>query len=194
MTDKQHDMLKESLSALLDDEAQELETRRVLSELEKDSELKSTWQNYQMIGDLMRDQVSATEKMDLTAAINAQIDGHDQVHVEQSNDQGEKRSWFKPLTSVAVAASVTLAVLLGLQVEDSTNTANFNVADNTPQAIEVPEVQVAATAPVESTQELEQAQEKLQEYLIEHTENSAENTSRGVLPYARVVNYGENEK
>lgn len=196
MTDKPQDMLKESLSALLDDESQDLETRRVLNELDKDAELKSSWQNYQMIGDLMRNQVSS--KMDLTAAINQSIDNVE-VPVMQDQPAPKKSNWIKAFTSVAVAASVTLAVLLGVQVEQQPSNNSVLALENSPQ-MKAPSLvapsQLAASTSVEaaqpqSEQELQQAQQKLQQYLLEHTENSAENTGRGVLPYARVVNFEE---
>ena len=45
-----NDRIKESLSALVDGETDELEVRRVLNELDKDSELKDTWKRYQLMG------------------------------------------------------------------------------------------------------------------------------------------------
>jgi len=213
MSEHQEKMLKESLSALLDNEAQELETRRVLNEMDKDAELKSTWQNYQMIGDLMRNEVSSP--MDLTDAINQQIDGQEAMPEGQMTESTSK-SWMRPFTSVAVAASVTLAVLLGVQMggqESSPVTIASQATSVTPAAVEVAPneaapslisgsveapVQVAATdvvAPAgENAEDLEQAQQKLQEYLMEHTENAAGNTNRGALPYARVVKFGEQQE
>ena len=207
MSEHQEKMLKESLSALLDNEAQELETRRVLNEMERDAELKSTWQNYQMIGDLMRNEVSSP--MDLTDAINQQIDGQEAMPEGQITEAASK-SWMRPFTSVAVAASVTLAVLLGVQMGEQ-ETSPISIASQAPAAVEVAPnavapslisgaveapVQVASTdvAPAESAEDLEQAQQKLQEYLMEHTENAAGNTNRGALPYARVVKFGEQQE
>ena len=49
----------ELLSALLDDEAGEFERRRLLSELQQDQELSSTWQRYALTGELLRNKKTA---------------------------------------------------------------------------------------------------------------------------------------
>ena len=46
--------LKESLSAVMDGEADEFELRRVLDEVSKDAELASSWDRYHLIGSVMR--------------------------------------------------------------------------------------------------------------------------------------------
>ena len=46
--------LRESLSAVVDDEADEFELRRVLDELAKDPGLKASWARYHMIGTVLR--------------------------------------------------------------------------------------------------------------------------------------------
>ena len=42
--------LKGSLSAVIDGEADEFELRRVLDEVDKNEELRSTWERYHLIG------------------------------------------------------------------------------------------------------------------------------------------------
>ncbi|MGD8415680.1 MAG: sigma-E factor negative regulatory protein [Pseudomonadales bacterium] len=46
--------LKESLSAVMDGEADEFELRRVLDEMGKDAELAGSWERYHLIGAVMR--------------------------------------------------------------------------------------------------------------------------------------------
>ena len=49
-----NERINESLSALMDGEADELEVRRLLNQLEQDDELRATWHRYQLLGAVMR--------------------------------------------------------------------------------------------------------------------------------------------
>ena len=53
MTSSEHDLA--ALSALMDDEASELELRRVLGSLNSDPALRARWRRQQLVRDLMRD-------------------------------------------------------------------------------------------------------------------------------------------
>ncbi|HCL40527.1 MAG TPA: RNA polymerase subunit sigma, partial [Pseudomonas sp.] len=48
-----NEVLQESLSALMDNEADELEVRRVLQAADQDPALRSTWARYQMARSVM---------------------------------------------------------------------------------------------------------------------------------------------
>ena len=52
MTSSEHDLA--ALSALMDDEASELELRRVLGSLNSDPALRARWRRQQLVRDLMR--------------------------------------------------------------------------------------------------------------------------------------------
>ena len=54
MTHKNSDNLFESLSALMDDEASELELHRILKHIETNEELREHWERYHMISSIMR--------------------------------------------------------------------------------------------------------------------------------------------
>lgn len=116
MSERSH----EELSALMDGEASDLELRRTLKSLEADSELIQKWRRYHvsrsvMQGDLKGGHDARFAKVDLTASISAAIEkeaAHD-VPLES------KPSWatkiLQPLSSVAVAASVSAMVVFGWQ-------------------------------------------------------------------------------
>ncbi len=53
------EQLKQSLSAVVDGEADAFELRRVLDELEHDAELRATWSRYHLIGSVIRGERSA---------------------------------------------------------------------------------------------------------------------------------------
>ncbi len=187
-----NDRMKESLSALVDGETDELEVRRILNQVEEDSELRDSWQRYQMIGSLMRDEPVATT--DLSRGIMQAIEGEPmdevptdhEVNQEQNGHRQTKRSvnW---IASAAVAASVTIAVLLGMRLNLDLQQQDLVAdAELSGETVE----QRLVSNPVDAV-ELEQAQRKLQEYVLQHTENAALNTGRGMMPFARVASFDE---
>ena len=196
-----NDRINESLSALIDGETDELEVRRLLNQLEEDDELRARWSRYQMIGALMRNEPAAN--VDLSRGIMQAIEGEpmDEVARPASSVAAAAVHKMRWLASGAVAATVTLAVLVGvhsLQQEED----NLQVAQATDVATPVllvsqsnMPVQVATTeAPALDQAQLEEAQRKLQEYVMQHTEQATMGTNRGVMPYARVVNFGTQEE
>lgn len=187
----------ESLSALMDGEADELEIRRILNQLESDDELRNKWKNYHLMGSLMRDE--SFDRIDLTQGINAALNGEASVTTDidsappQRSLEDEvsvaKTPWYKPLTSVAVAASVTLAVLLGVQSIDTNDGAH--IANNQqPVRGEL----TASTLTQEQQQQLEDAQQQLQEYVLKHPADDIKHSEKGVLPFARVVEFETQNK
>lgn len=183
----------ESLSALMDGEADELEIRRILNQLDKDDELSDKWKNYHLMGSLMREE--NFEGVDLTQGINQALDGvadssgnDSTVLQEASNDGASKPAWYKPLTSVAVAASVTLAVLLGVQSIEPNE--GVGLASNNTQP---PAELTASTLSAEDQQQLETAQQQLQEYVLQNPAPNVEENDKSNLPFARVVEF-ETEK
>lgn len=206
-----NDRNKESLSALMDGEADELEIRRILNQLDNDESLREHWKNYHLIGSLMRDE--SHDSVDLTQGINTVLDGHvssetptavynpkalknngDQVFFEKNLSPLEaKKSLFsfvrQPLTSVAVAASVTLAVLLGVQSIDpsidSSGSGLQPVAELAASDLSQQQEQVLTQ---QQQDVLENAQQQLQEYVLQ--QSSEKDSERGgMLPFARVVEF-----
>ena len=195
-----NDRIKESLSALVDGETDELEVRRLLNQLEQDDAVRDTWQRYQMIGALLRDEPAVN--VDLSRGIAQAIAGEPMDEVVRLPQQavrggGHRMRW---LASGAVAATVTLAVLVGVRVtQDDRETvqmaqtsqqmpASADIAGRSP--VQLAEVSAEQVDP----QQLEQAQRKLQEYVMQHTEQAAMSGGGSIMPYARVVNFGTSEE
>ncbi|MFM7119618.1 MAG: sigma-E factor negative regulatory protein, partial [Gammaproteobacteria bacterium] len=53
------EQLKQSLSAVIDGEADAFELRRVLDELDRDADLRATWSRYHLIGSVIRGERTA---------------------------------------------------------------------------------------------------------------------------------------
>lgn len=141
----QSPVLAESLSALMDNEASELELQRLLKTLEADSELKSTWSRYQIGSAGLKGKLAVMAPIDFAARVSAAIDleeAHVQpvVNVAKSNQQEIKSNvvtlprWWQQIGRVAIAASVTGVVVLGVQQFQSGSPAAVDIASNTPVA------------------------------------------------------------
>jgi len=202
-----NDRINESLSALVDGETDELEVRRLLNQLESDDEMRQTWRRYQMIGALMREEPAVN--VDLSRGIAQAIAGEpmdDLVRPAGHEAVDEKHFRFRWLASGAVAATVTLAVLVGVRMTGEPGlpaTGGIEVAQQEQQDVTTSAV-VAQSADQEpvilaeasdlSPEELEAAQRKLQEYVMQHTEQATMSNAGGVMPYARVVNFESEEE
>lgn len=99
--------LQETLSAVMDNEADELELRRVLAACGEDAELRSTWSRYQLARSVMHREPTLP-KLDIAAAVSAALAD------EAAPPKAEKGPW-RMVGRLAVAASVTLAVLAGVR-------------------------------------------------------------------------------
>ena len=93
---------KEALSALMDGESQELELRRSLDSVEDDDALRAWWSRQQQVSEILQSQRSSQTGLDVSAKVRSTLASQPQF---QRN----------PLWSMAIAASVTLAVVMGGQ-------------------------------------------------------------------------------
>ncbi len=100
--------LRQSLSALMDDETDILETRRCLQQLDDDG--SSAWSRYHVVSAVLKGE-KLDPRIDLSAGVMDAIS--DDKSFEETSIR--KDSFWKPLTSVAVAASVTAMVIFGAQ-------------------------------------------------------------------------------
>jgi sigma-E factor negative regulatory protein RseA len=119
--------LKESLSAVIDGEADEFELRRVLDEVGKDAGLQQSWERYHLIGAVMRrERVIAVESIRDAVWNELQTDEEVESAVvdvplpPEPSDKPDRGRW----TAAAVAATVALAVVIGyLQVNSGDGSA-----------------------------------------------------------------------
>lgn len=111
--------LHESLSAVIDGEADELELRRVLNAVAEDPELQAKWQRMHALGSVLRREPSAT-RGSLPPVWPAQIgqDGADHAtsaRAPQSRGAPPARRrvrWLAPVGSAVLAAAAGLVVAL----------------------------------------------------------------------------------
>jgi sigma-E factor negative regulatory protein RseA len=109
----------EALSALMDGETQELELRRLLGSIDADPALRERWRRQQMVSDIMSKRPLTHSDMDVSGRVSDALSAKPSVS-------------RNPIWSVAVAASVTLAVVMGgqqLLLPTGTPAAPFAVSE-----------------------------------------------------------------
>jgi sigma-E factor negative regulatory protein RseA len=119
----------ENISSLVDNyQATEQDSEQVIDEMLKDEHLSKTWQNYHLIGDVIRDEIPATLQLDLSAQIADALQDEPTVlapnRVENKTHNPFKAKvvqLVKPLGQLAIAASAAGLMIIGVQQ---------NVADN----------------------------------------------------------------
>lgn len=111
-----NDRLRESLSALMDDEASELEMHRLLKSMERDPSLRDTWAGYHQSRDIMHGHGDAQHSLqiDISAAVQDAI-ADEPSYGHQPIISGPLARLKKSLGGFAVAASVAGAVFIGGQ-------------------------------------------------------------------------------
>ena len=131
--------LRESLSALMDDEAEQLEVRRALLAGEQDPEVRRSWERYQLVRAVMHKEPWYSG-VDLSSGIAAALADEPALQARPA-----PKRWASRMGRIAVAASVTVAVLVGVRMVNQDP-----AADNSMAAVErgVPAVSTSsASAP-----------------------------------------------
>lgn len=185
--------LQESLSAVMDNEADELELRRVLNAFD-DVETRETWARYQVARAVMHKDL-LIPRLDIASAVSAAL-ADEAVPVKAT------RGPWRTVGRLAVAASVTLAVLAGVRLYNQDEIAGVELAQHSTQpGLVVPQVKgpavlagynesSEATGPMANG--VLQGQpgwhdQRLPGYLRQHAQQAALKGTESALPYARAA-------
>ncbi|MDN6296765.1 MAG: sigma-E factor negative regulatory protein [Halomonas sp.] len=110
---------RESLSALMDGESEELELRRVLKALPDDGDAADTWRRYHLARSLMQRDHGVDTRVDMSAGIMARLSDEPAPLVEGARETAAARPARAPRVSLmrgaGVAAAVSLMVITGVQ-------------------------------------------------------------------------------
>ena len=135
-------MQKELLSAYMDGEQV---NPTFTEQLCQDAELQESWEDFHTIRSIMRKESNVVLGADFTAKMESLIATEEiQVpnamtsqplpqEVENTPFMQKLKAWFMPITQVAVAASVCLVAVLGVQ--------SFNAKSTVQSAVDVPVLQ-----------------------------------------------------
>ena len=187
------DALQESLSAVMDNEADELELRRVLNAFD-DAETRDTWSRYQVARAVMHKDL-LIPRLDIAAAVSAAL-------ADEAVPAKASRGPWRSLGRLAVAASVTVAVLAGVRLYNQDEIAGNELAQQTQQPVMAgPQVKGPAvladykestdtTGPMANGVLQGQSgwqDQRLPGYLRQHAQESAAKGTESALPYARAA-------
>lgn len=207
--------LRESLSALMDDEADDLELGRVLRAMDEDDvSVRQTWARYQMVSAVMRGlPVGAADSGYADPVVHAStLDAMDPAEATAAQAAGAASSGshrVRPWLSFATAAGVTLMAVVGVQWQsDDEAPAPARVA-TTASAASTPTVAdlggfLKVSSPGAGQQrvrtpvplrypafarppqgEMSDARRQVDAYMLYHAEMSALNSRAGMVPFAR---------
>jgi sigma-E factor negative regulatory protein RseA len=170
------DKINETLSAWVDDEASEIEIHRLLRQYDADDSVRQTGLSYQHARSLTRGDggdigLSLGQHLTLHQRISAAIDVEEVTHVDSRGlgnlSKGARlptrlplsaSNWVKPASGLALAASLVVAVFLGLQPSeiDSLDTAG-STAVNTSNGVSGQAITAPINVQTVSTNSAQQA-------------------------------------
>lgn len=191
--------LRESVSALVDGEVEELELRRLLAS-DDFSSVRTAWGDYQRVSDGLAGADLRFAHLDISGRVMAAIES------ETGSQQARSAPrWWRPVASVAVAASMAAVVVVGVRGfgEGDQAPAQVAVMESSPAVGKVfpatsssrvvgnvavgaqftgqPGVQAVSLSPDEI------AREQLERYMLRHTERAALSNGQGLISFARVT-------
>ena len=111
MSKSMQESLNEALSAAVDDEAEELELHRVLNAVGKDPELRAKWERMHLIGSIVRGETTRADTEGRVLDIDDETPDESMLS-DVARPAGASARWVGPVTGVAVAAAVVIAVAL----------------------------------------------------------------------------------
>lgn len=113
---------RESLSALMDNEGDELDLRRVLKSLGDSPDTAESWRRYHLMRSLIRREPGIDVATDLSAGVMARLQEESLPEMEPSSTRGSL-----PLArSAGIAAAVSLLVITGVQFYNGGLTDGFD--------------------------------------------------------------------
>lgn len=181
------DRLRETLSAMLDDEADELSVRRLLSHGDQ-GRVREQWQRWQGIHDLMHRDHSPADGVDVSAAVRERLEGRSQLPAASAAVVPETpKPWRWP-----AVAMVAAALLVGFGAGAGWESAPVSADALATTSVTEPAGQVYSgdTTPVQEValQGLDKQQwEYMNRYLLEHAQHNSVGAGQGSMGYARLV-------
>jgi sigma-E factor negative regulatory protein RseA len=178
----------EELSALIDGEY-EGNSDKVFDELIHNQEMKETWSRYHLIGDCLREQLPEKISSQISTSVSNALRNEPTVLAPQKTKQFN----LKPLAGFAIAASVAMAAVFSVQNSNDSNSVSTTptLAANTTapqsQTFSFPNAQVLPASVRKSDTPEDVANQRLNNYLMNHNEYRSNGSMNGILPYVRLV-------
>lgn len=189
---------KERLSALIDGE-EDIHNDKLLENLIHDQAMQDTWSRYHLIGDCLRDNLPETISGQMASRVSDKLRDEPTVLAPQL----AKTFNFKPLAGFAIAASVAMVAVL--TVQNNSNTENSvapsapaiaanTIEQNQTQSFAFPNAPVLPASIKKSDAPTQMANQRLNNYLMNHNEYRSNGSMNGILPYVRLVTIESQEQ
>lgn len=181
---------KEQLSAFIDGEHG---TDNVLDKLICDEEMKQTWSRYHLIGDCLRDNMPEQISNQISQNVSQALQNEPTVLAPK-----KKSLDLKPLAGFAIAASVAMAAVFTIQTDNDVvsplnnapTVANITPVQITPaqtETVNFSQPQALPAAVTHSDTPNSVANERLNNYLLNHNEYRSNAGMNGIMPHVRMV-------
>jgi len=179
----------EALSAFVDGEHSK--NKDILEDLVHDDVMREVWKRYHLIRDCLRGNLSEKIHNNFISEVNQHLENEPTII---SNNK-TKQFKLEPVIGFAIAASVAAVAILGIQNKNNippielkdTIVMDENIIDSQFETFSFPEIQISPAAVEQSTQFNSITQQRLNNYLINHSKYKNNIKMNSVLPYARIV-------
>ena len=207
------ELLNERLSQLMDDENEDSDGR-IIDELLKNPEARNTWWRYHVVADILQHESPMLVHRDLAQSISVALQSEPTVLAPRS--MLRRHDWVKPLAGLAVAASVAVVAIIGIQhkSEEIPAAAALNsappvaqVAQPAPEAVAQPIQELSPLAtPImrqfqpptrlasietrgnQASPVMSPEYSRMNSYLLNYNEyRTTETRMQGMLPYVRII-------
>ncbi len=176
--------LKEKLSALVDNELDELEERRVFTALKGDVALRRTWERYHLVRAALHQDVDVVVAQDAAEQVARRIEAEPSTAVSF-----RRHRVTRFLGTLAIAASVAAIAITGVQwIHPPAPAPLPALAANKPAS-----QNIIRSGTTRWDMKEPEAESALNAYLVEHDEFASTSGLGGMMPYVRVVSY-DNDK
>ena len=178
----------EQLSSLIDGEY-DGNYDRVIERLILDQELKDTWSRYHLIRDCLREHLPEEISNQVSTNVSKALSNEPTILAPQKTQQFN----LKPLAGFAIAASVAMVAVFGIQVSNESNSVSSSplLATNTvapqTQTFSFEGAQALPASVRKSDTPEDVANQRLNNYLMNHNEYRSNGSMNGILPYVRLV-------
>jgi len=204
MTERLH----ESLSALMDNEADELEIRRILADTNCE-EIDAVWSRYHLAQSSHQIDEPVLH-LDISKRVSDAIAEESIQQSLQSATSSSRNSvnWLKPISGFAIAASVAAAVVVGVrgyenaspgllpqdiaQTQQIASSRAYPVGAGSFTAstgAKQPQGQFGILPSPSQTLLKQQSDQRMEKYLLRHTQQLSASQTQGVIPFARVASF-----
>lgn len=180
--------LEESLSALLDNEADDLEIRRLLKNTSQNKELEQTWRRFNLVSSILHHEEVAPVTASASQRIFDAIDAEDAYSADSQTPVIKSvGTLWNGFGRMAIAASVALAAFITFQsfIETSVGTAPVAVQS-------APASDAMQLADTNRTVEFDEAaQQRLNEYIdsasIQYIDNNSDRPQFNIFEDSQLI-------